>query len=381
MTAVKSSRIASIDIFRSITMFLMLWVNDFAGMSGVPHWMKHAAMTEDMLGFSDLVFPAFLFCVGMSIPFAIDSRFRKGDSLFQVIGHILLRSLALIVMGLFSMNCGTVEGGLSHQWFSILMVIGFFLVWNVYPSKKWYFSAMKIAGVALLAFLVVHRIASGLSIRTGWWGILGLIGWAYLIVSLLYLLCRDRLWKSGVLFAVFVSLMLLAQSGVKFLGFYPGGWTHPAFVATGLFVSCVAREGNVNRKNRFFFIFALGVCVLMLSCGSLAHTKWICSKIMATPTWYFYCISIFVAVYTIIFYVADVLEKTSWARPIKAAGTATLTCYMLPTITYSVRQLLHLFYPGFLTSGVPGLLKSAVFAFVIIILAELLSRVNIKLKI
>ena len=53
-------RVASIDIIRALTMLTMLFVNDFAGMSGLPHWLHHAAMDEDMLGFSDLVFPAFL---------------------------------------------------------------------------------------------------------------------------------------------------------------------------------------------------------------------------------------------------------------------------------------------------------------------------------
>ena len=48
-------------------------------------------------------------------------------------------------------NSGGIEGGLSHPWFSILMVIGFFLTWGVYPkaegTKKAVFTAMKTAGV------------------------------------------------------------------------------------------------------------------------------------------------------------------------------------------------------------------------------------------
>lgn len=56
-----SGRIASIDIFRGLTMFFMLWVNSFWSLSEVPHWLQHAARGEDMLGFSDVIFPAFLF--------------------------------------------------------------------------------------------------------------------------------------------------------------------------------------------------------------------------------------------------------------------------------------------------------------------------------
>ena len=70
-------RIISIDVFRAITMFLMIWVNDFWRLEDIPKWLKHAGAGEDYLGFSDLIFPWFLFVLGMSIPFAIDNRLNK----------------------------------------------------------------------------------------------------------------------------------------------------------------------------------------------------------------------------------------------------------------------------------------------------------------
>ena len=42
----KSRRILSLDIFRAITMFLMLFVNEFAGVKGLPHWLYHAQIRE-----------------------------------------------------------------------------------------------------------------------------------------------------------------------------------------------------------------------------------------------------------------------------------------------------------------------------------------------
>ena len=81
-------RVAAVDVFRALTMFLMLFVNDIPGLKNIPHWLKHAEMHEDMLGFSDTIFPAFLFCMGMSVSFAIQNRYRKGDTTLQVIAHI-----------------------------------------------------------------------------------------------------------------------------------------------------------------------------------------------------------------------------------------------------------------------------------------------------
>ena len=38
----KNTRIATIDVFRAITMFLMLFVNDIPGIKQIPHWLLHA---------------------------------------------------------------------------------------------------------------------------------------------------------------------------------------------------------------------------------------------------------------------------------------------------------------------------------------------------
>ena len=50
---------AAVDVFRALTMFLMLFVNDIPGLKNVPHWLMHAAADEDMLGFSDTIFRPF----------------------------------------------------------------------------------------------------------------------------------------------------------------------------------------------------------------------------------------------------------------------------------------------------------------------------------
>ena len=70
--ACSSSRIVSVDALRGFVMFTMIYVNDIAGAPDkiVPPWMKHFHGKSGMT-FVDLVFPAFLFIVGMSIPSAI----------------------------------------------------------------------------------------------------------------------------------------------------------------------------------------------------------------------------------------------------------------------------------------------------------------------
>src|SRR5437763_16625032 len=88
-------RITSIDALRGLVILAMIYVNDISGAKHVPWWMKHFSDSFKGSGmtFVDLVFPAFLFIVGMSIPFALGSRIARGDPIWKILGHILIRTL------------------------------------------------------------------------------------------------------------------------------------------------------------------------------------------------------------------------------------------------------------------------------------------------
>ena len=54
------NRLDSIDVFRAITMLLMIFVNDLWTLEGIPAWLGHKEAGEEGLGLADTVFPAFL---------------------------------------------------------------------------------------------------------------------------------------------------------------------------------------------------------------------------------------------------------------------------------------------------------------------------------
>ena len=388
-----TGRIAAIDVFRALTMTLMLFVNDIPSLTDIPHWLLHAGYSEDMMGFSDTIFPAFLFCMGASVPLAIEHRYRKGDSTVQVIAHVFWRVVALVAMGLFTLNCTGFPGGLSYPAFSALMVLGFFLTWGVYPAslKKGIATALQATGAAILIGLILYCDMHGKPFRQGWWGILGLIGWTYAVCAVVYIFTRYRLRCMLAVWMAVVVLSLLSHSsvipegyGIGFiqLPFIPSDWTLHALGVSGMLSTLLMlrlARGESARTHFYIIMLAAGVAFLIL--GFACHQYWIISKIQATPSWLFYCLAMFCPLYALLYWQCDACGHTRWAAFIRPAGTATLTCYIIPYLWYALLQALHLHYPEVLCAGWPGLLRSAVYALIIVQITGLLARAGIKLKV
>ena len=188
-------------------MVLMIFVNDFWTLKGVPFWMEHRKSGVDGIGLSDVVFPAFLFIVGLSLPYAMNNRRNKGDTDWQLVMHILLRTVALLVMGVFLVNGETYNEaatGMPKYFYSILCCLSFILIWNTYPAsmnKYIPLAARIIAFVILIVMAIVYRGGHDDNIQRfspQWWGILGLIGWAYLASSLITSFSKEQILYNSV---------------------------------------------------------------------------------------------------------------------------------------------------------------------------------------
>ncbi len=129
-----------------------------------------------------------------------------------------------------------------------------------------------------------------------------------------------------------------------------------------------------------------GLLLLMLAGLCIAYGFWIrpyggISKILATPSWTSICAGISMAVFLIIFIIADVWHYSGWASVIMPAGQSTLTCYLLPGLLYPLLYPLQQMLPASLLTGMAGLLKSLLFALLTVIIAGWLQKIHIRLKI
>jgi predicted acyltransferase len=383
---------------RGLTLVLMLFVNDL-NMNVAPAWLGHRVAEFDGMGLADWVFPGFLFIVGMAIPFAFSKRFSSGQSLYDVSRHILTRSLSLIIIGVLMLNSDRVNPeltGISKNLWAILMYVAVFLFWNDYPDKENKFftvTGLRLLALAIFVFLI-FKFRSGQSenngsLITSWWGILGLIGWGYLVSAFTYVLCRDSLLKTS-LFALFF-LIINMLSGWKLLGFLNPvkpifgviiDGNVPLIVLTGLIAGLIVKKIPLQEFKKVIPVF-IGLGLLYLVSGFILRRWFIISKIQATPSWGMICSGISMLVFILLYWIADVKGKISWAEFLRPAGENSLTTYIAPDILY------YLIW----SSGIPLLIYkqsheplivvagSLIWAMLMVGLTAGLARLKIKLRI
>jgi heparan-alpha-glucosaminide N-acetyltransferase len=392
-------RILAIDTFRGITMLVMIFVNTLAGTRGIPAWMEHMPADVDGMTFVDAVFPAFLFIVGMSIPFAFAQRLRAGDTPLQLQGHMLARTLGLLVLGVFMVNA---EEGYNEQamhmsiylW-NLLFYVAAILVWNVYRFQNKAISiglrAAGALGLVVLACIFRGGADGNLYLAPQWWGILGLIGWAYLFSGIFYQLCKGRIAPllGALLFCV--AYYCIAQSDavkgsavLQLLTSQAVNASHTSITLCGLIVSLIffdrGRTKTVQRTVHKRFVDVSAFALLLLAAGYVLRPYFKISKIYATPTWCLYSSAICIAIFALLYWLIDLKKWQAWTAFFRPAAANPLLVYIIPYIVYALMQYLHLSLPDVFGEGVPGMLWSASYAVAVMVLAIGLNRLHIKLQ-
>src|SRR5712675_3795347 len=95
----RAQRVISLDVFRGITIAAMILVNDPGSWGHIYPPLEHAEWN----GWTptDLIFPAFLFMVGVAIPLAFGKRIERGDARRALFIKVLYRSAIIFLLGEF----------------------------------------------------------------------------------------------------------------------------------------------------------------------------------------------------------------------------------------------------------------------------------------
>jgi heparan-alpha-glucosaminide N-acetyltransferase len=371
-------RVASVDALRGLTILLMVFVNDLG--PAAPSWLHHIRPPNaDGMTVADVVFPWFLFIVGVSIPLAFERAGALGVPGWKQLTHILLRTAGLLVMGVIVLNNEEDKSPHAQTWGTFAFA-SLLLAWCTIPREpgraRNVWIALKALGVvglvALLAifrgergpaeFPIVGRVENWAWLRSGWWGILGLIGWAYLTAALLTLgFGRRREWLMGAMAllmalhlafnhdglfsrvdkkpwlgpaAPVVAALNVGIDGVnRYVGLGDATGSLAAIVMAGCLLGSILRADSDVATHRGRLRWAAAFALGLFAAGLVTDTFEGINKIGATPAWCFYSAAVACLSWMVLYLLMDVAGYRGFSILIRPAGANPLVAYFLHPIT------------------------------------------------
>ncbi|MEP6503896.1 MAG: DUF5009 domain-containing protein, partial [Betaproteobacteria bacterium] len=343
----------------------------------------------DAMSFVDVVFPAFLFIVGMSIPFALNQRRAKGDDGVALQRHVLGRTLGLVLLGFFMVNAEDGFNAAFMPWsigpWSLGLYACAFMIWGVYGSdapggvNAW--RSVGVLGLLVLAG-AYHGGADGKGWMTHqWWGILGLIGWSYLISASVYLACRGRVAWLLVAAALCIAFYALCHA-------VPSA-THPAWgdlldngglvcetslTLLGVVTSLVFFAAPGQRSPGVRFALALALIATCVLAGALLRPAYTISKIYGSPTWCLYSAAICIALFGALHWLVDLRGRSGWVKAIAPVAAHPLVAYLIPFVFVAALETAHIELPDALNHGALGLAFCVVFVLFVLGATALVTR-------
>jgi heparan-alpha-glucosaminide N-acetyltransferase len=303
-------------------------------------------------------------------------------------------------MGLILANADRVDPHvmrvpISGAAWTLIGLAGGVLFWLV-PSRHTQHRQIYLGlrGIGLLLLIFVYAIFRRATDNggTGWIDgaypeILGLIGYTYFAVALLYIPTRRWAWAPLVWLVALIAFCALVVGRVigwpAQLPLYTwpfGNGALPAITVAGIVTSNLflhsSAKYRLNQRLLLALIFALSLFVAAWILVPLGI-----SKIRATPTWVLASAGAAVLAFLLLYWLCDTKDRTRWAVPVKSAGENTLLTYLLPDFYYAFATFIGFtYFRDHLASGMPGVLRAVCFTAAILALSTLLTRWRIRLQ-
>ena len=300
----KSERLLSLDVFRGITIAGMILVNNPGSWSHIYPQLRHAQWHG--VTFTDLIFPFFLFIVGVAMTFSLSKQIGAGADRKKLIAKILRRAAIIFLLGMF--------------------LAGF---------PKFDFSTIRIPGV-LQRIAVCYLFTSIIVLRTGW------KGQAYWAVGLLffYFIAMKFIpvpgFGAGDLsaqgnFAAFIDQKLLSgHMWSQTRTWDPEGLfsTLPAIATTltGVLTGWFLRSDKPKVEKTMWLLL---IGNLGLLAGWTFDTWFPMNKSIWTSSYVIYTSGMALIFLGICYHTIEVLNWRKWTKPFLLYGMNSITVFML----------------------------------------------------
>jgi len=309
---VQNERLISLDVFRGITIAGMVLVNNPGSWSVIYPPLKHAEWHGCTP--TDLIFPFFLFIVGVAITISLKKRKDRGDSQSALIKQIGKRALILFGLGI---------------------LLSTFPFYN-FGTGEWVdFSKVRIPGV-LQRIAVVYLVTAILFLRTSlktqmsiaagllflYWFMMTLIpvpgvGYANLDPATNFAAYIDNMFLSGHMWSV---TKVWDPEGILS--------TLPAIVTTltGMFLGYwLVSDKDKLTKIIWIFVFANFAVVL----GLIWDLPFPMNKSLWTSSYVLYTTGLALHFFAMCYWLIDMKGYTFWTKPFLVYGSNAITVFFL----------------------------------------------------
>jgi predicted acyltransferase len=375
-------RLASIDAYRGLVMFLMMAevlrlaqvaaaVPGNALLRFLGEQQTHVEWAGCVL--HDLIQPSFSFLVGVALPFSLASRRARGDSTLRVLLHAAWRSLVLIALGIFLRSLGRRQTRFTFEDTLTQIGLGYFpLVLLGLARPRWHVVALAAILVGYWAAFALHPLPGEgfysmetVGVPPDWphhyegfaahWNKNSNLGWAF-DTWWLNLFPREAPFRfnSG----GYATLSFIPTLGTMILGLIAGVWvraTRQGVPAAGA-PTAPAAPANPPLAPWGAVAALLGAAVVCfaasLTLDALAVAPIV--KRIWTPGWTLYSGGWCFLLLAVFFVVLDVWGFQSWAFPLRVIGANSIVAYLLADLVgeFTPNALLrHLGHPPFQVFG------------------------------
>ncbi|WP_299078217.1 DUF5009 domain-containing protein [uncultured Paraglaciecola sp.] len=336
--ALPDNRLLALDVFRGMTITAMILVNNPGSWQHVYGPLLHAKWHGWTL--TDLIFPFFIFIVGVSITLSGQRQLEQGKSRGDIVQHALVRMLKLFFLGcflaLFYYNFKAVD----YNWFNErLLQIRFMGVLQR-------IALVYFACVLLWLFLPrLPLLVVGLFILLGYWVAMAAIPYQDNLgnqyIGLLDYGNNLSAWLDSQLFAK----THLYYSSAQPFAFDPEGVlsTLPAIVSglSGVLVGqwlCIEKY-SMEYKAKFLALFGGGLLLL-----GLTWSQWLpINKALWTPSYVLLSSGWASLTLAALIYILDIYKLRLWSAPFLVFGANSIAFFMFAGV---VGRLVIMFYVG-----------------------------------
>ncbi len=298
-----SGRMLSLDVFRGLTIAGMVLVNNPGTWGAIYSPLKHA----EWHGWTptDLIFPFFLFIVGISITLAFARRVETGDDQYDLLKKVFKRSVIIFALGLFlngfpyfDLTEIRIPGVLQR------IAVCYLIASVIFLKTSWRTQAI-VASALLLLYWILMTLVPVPGFGAGDLGKEGNLA-AYIDRALL----GRHIWKGGVVFDPEGLLSTMPAIATTLCGVLTGHWLR-------------STRTQLEKVGGLFFMGACAVAV-----GWAWHFWFPINKSLWTSSYVVFTAGMALQLLAICYWLVDIKDYKRWARPFIIFGVNALALFV-----------------------------------------------------